>query len=521
MEGFYLITPDGKYERELLPPSDAYREFGAFTPDGQKVIYATTGRSGPSFDIHILDIVNGEDREVFRGRMGLYAKSISPDGSSILLTEHRSEIGNMAYLYNIAAGQLEPLCGSENEQHSSYKSFSWTPDGRGFYLVTSHERDFAGLAFYDLEERSLRFIEEPNCDIDHVKLSAEGRYLAWTMNEGGYSVLRVRDLETGKNLSVPEMPGGVCCPNWAGKAPVLAISLTGPQVPGDIWTWDLATGMLHRSTKSSTAGLDMTKMAIHEPHSFTARDGTVIHGSLCRPHASALDTKFPVVMVVHGGPSGQSRPSFNKFHQYLLTRGMAVFYLNYRGSTGYGKKYACLNDRHLRENELGDIADAVKYLGEQGMDTSRAAITGASYGGYLSMAALTRLPKLFAAGIAVIGVSDWPLALKVTTPQNKASDLLEYGDVDNPEDLAFLQRLSPMTYVKDIKAPIMVMHGANDPISSVDQSDRFVEAIRKNGGEVEYLRFPDEGHGIRKEKNLAIAFGRIGSFLESRLGLNQ
>ena len=520
-EGFYLITPDGKHERELLPPSDAYRKIGAFTPDGQKAVYATTGRSGPAFDIHVIDIATGEEQEVLRGRMGLYARSISPDGSFVLLTEDRGEDANVVYLYDIAGGRLEPLCSSEDEQRSIYRSFSWTPDGQGFYLITDHEHDYAGLAFYNLKECSLRFIETPNYDMDHVKLSADGRYLAWSINEDGYSVLRMRDLKTGNTVAVPKIPHGfICGLDWAGKAPVLAISLTGPQVAGDIWSWDLTTGALRRVTKSSSAGFDMTKMVVPDPRSFTARDGTVVHGLLYQPPASTIDTKSPVLLRVHGGPTSQFRPYFDKITQYFLTRGMAVFNLNYRGSSGYGKKYARLNDRHLRAYELGDLADALKYLGGQGLDTSRAAIMGGSYGGYLTMAALTRLPDLFAAGVAIVPISDWPMALKNTTPQNKGSDLLEYGDIDDPSILALLKELSPMTHVEQIKAPIMVLHGANDPSCPVVHSDQFVESVRKNGGEVEYLRFPDEGHGFQKRRNVQIMYSRMASFLESKLGLS-
>jgi dipeptidyl aminopeptidase/acylaminoacyl peptidase len=218
---------------------------------------------------------------------------------------------------------------------------------------------------------------------------------------------------------------------------------------------------------------------------------------------------------VHGGPTGQARPTFSASHQYLLTRGIAVFDLNFRGSIGYGKAFARLNDQRLRANEYLDMADAVEWLGrERLVDAERVAVAGGSYGGYLTMAAVTRLPDYFDAGVAFVGVSNWVTALEGASPQLKASDRLEYGDIDDPDDREFFREISPITHVDNVRAPVMVLHGANDPRDPVEESDQFVRAIRERGGEVQYLRFPDEGHGIRKLENRITAYRRIAEFLE-------
>ena len=515
-EGFYLVTPDGLEERELLPPSDAFRTFGAFTRDGQRVVYATTERTGTDFDIHLLDVATGESREVFRGRMGLYARSFSPDGGAVLLTEARGEDANDLFLFSVEAGRLDTLFSPPDR--SRYESFAWTPDGRGFYLATDHGRDYAALAFYDVAARDLRFVETPDRDVDQVTLSADGRYLAWTTNDEGYSGLYVRDLQTGRAVPAPPLPRGIYRLDWADRVPVVAVSVTGPSVPGDVWTWDLEADALYRATESASAGLDLAAMVVPEPHTFTARDGVTVHGLLYRPKPS--DEAPPVLLAVHGGPTAQARPDFDGPLQYLVSRGVAVFDLNFRGSTGYGKAYARLNDGRLRENELGDLADALGYLAGQGVDTSRAAVMGGSYGGYLTMAALARLPEHFDAGVAFVGVSDWLTALEGASPQLKASDRVEYGDIDSPEDRAFFRQISPITHVDGVRAPVMVLHGANDPRDPVTESDQFVDAIRQRGGPVEYLRFPDEGHGIRQLSNRLIAYRRIADFLETHLGLD-
>ncbi|HEX7122859.1 MAG TPA: S9 family peptidase [Gemmatimonadaceae bacterium] len=517
-EGFYLISPDGTRERELLAPSDAFRVFGDFTRDGRSIVYATTARNGTDFDIHLLDIATGADREIFRGRMGLYAASFRPDGRAVLLTEARGEDANDVFLYDIDAVRLDTVF--RPADRARYDGFAWTPDGRGFYLATNQDGEHAALAFYDVRRRQLQYLDRPDRDVESIALSHDGRYLAWTTNEGGYSALHVRDLTTQANVPAPELPRGIYGIGWAAGAPVLNITVASPQVPGDIWTWDATKRVAHRATHSDAAGLDLQQMVLPEHYSFPARDGVTIHGLLYLPRNLPQGTRPPVLLGVHGGPTGQSRPTFDATKQYLLTRGIAVFDLNFRGSTGYGKTFARLNDRRLREKELYDLEDAIRWLASTGrVDASRAAVMGGSYGGYLTMAALARLPHLWRAGVALVGVSDWVTALEGASPQLKASDRVEYGDIDDPADREFFRSISPITHVASVRAPVMVVHGANDPRDPVTESDRYVRQIREQGGTAEYLRYPDEGHGVRKLSNRIIMGRRIAAFLERHLGL--
>ncbi|MDH4045245.1 MAG: S9 family peptidase [Gemmatimonadota bacterium] len=517
-EGFYLITPDGTTERELLPPSDAFRQFGAFTRDGRRIVYATTARTGVDFDIHLLDVERGADREIFRGRMGLYAVSFSPDGRHVLLSESRGEDANDLFLLDVATGRLDTLFAPEDR--SSYAGFAWTPDGSGFYLASDQEREFAGLAYYDVAVRSLRWIDTPAQDVEDVGLSPDGHLLVWSVNGGGYTYVLARDLRTGATIPPPDLPPGVARVTWAEQANVAAFSATGPQVPGDIWIWRPERGTTTRVTISDAAGLDLARMVIPTHYDFTARDGVTLHGLLYLPPGLAPGVKPPVLLGVHGGPTAQARPEFDPAVQYLLTRGIAYFDLNFRGSTGYGKQFARLNDGRLRGHEYLDMEDAVRWLGEEGLaDASRAAVMGGSYGGYLTMAAMTRLPEVFRSGVAFVGVANWVTALEGASPQLKASDRIEYGDIDDPDDRRFFAEISPIAHVKDVRAPVMVLHGANDPRDPVTESDQFVRGIREIGGEVEYLRFPDEGHGIRRLANRIIAYRRIAAFLERTLGV--
>ena len=535
-EGFYLISPDGTRERELLAPSAAFRVLGAFTRDGQQIAYATTERNGVDFDIHVIDVESGKDRKVYRGEGGLYPVSWRPDGSALILTQTRGENAHEVFMLDLKSGRLDIVF--QPEDLSLYESFDWKPDGSAFYVVTNQDRDFTGLASYDLEAGALSYVETSHLppsggtsdhDVEQVALSNDGRLLAWTVNVGGYSKLHARDLASGEPLTAPELPPGTYEIAFAPRAPVMSVYVKGPRVPGDAWIWHVGRpegaqteqrGQIQRATHSSTAGLDVEQAVVPEHLSFEARDGTMIHGLLYLPRDHEPGDKPPLLLAVHGGPTAQARPEFDGVHQYLLTRGIAIFDLNFRGSTGYGKQYARLNNLRLREGEIYDLADAVEWLGATGrVDASRASVMGASYGGYLTMAAVARLPDVFSSGVASVGVSNWITALEGASPQLKASDRLEYGDIDDPEDREFFRRISPITHVKNVRAPVMVIHGANDPRDPVTESDQFVRAIREQGGEVEYLRFPDEGHSIRKLSNRIIAYRRVAAFLERTLGV--
>lgn len=511
-EGYYLINADGTRERELLQPTESFRSFGGFTRDGSRIAYATTPEGSDSFDIHVMEVASGEDRRVFRGRLGLYVAAWRPDAGALVLGETRGEDANDLHLLDLASGELSTLY-APTEDPSQYGSIEWLPDSSGFYLVTDEGRDFAGIAFHDAASGERRWVHTPDRDVEDLALSPDGSKLAWTENDGGFSALHVRELGSGDELPIPEgLPRGIYSVGFAERADVMSIGVESPRVPGDIWVWQLG-GALHRATRSTLAGLDPTQLVEPTHVEFPARDGVTLRGLLYLP-PSAEGTP-PVVIDVHGGPTAQARPGYSGTQQYLLARGVAVFDLNFRGSTGYGKAFARLDNRRLRPNAVNDMEDAVRWLGEDGrVDASRAAVMGGSYGGYMAFAALVTFPTTFRGAVSYVGVSNWVTALESASPELRASDRLEYGDIDDPEDRAFFEELSPITHIDNIERPVLVSHGANDPRDPVSESDRFVRAARSQGVEVEYVRFEDEGHGVRHLRNRVHLYRRVARFLE-------
>lgn len=521
-EGFNLLSPDGARERVLLPRADAYRMFGGFSDDGMRFIYSSTERNGRDFDVHVGDVATGATRLVHEGHFGIYPVAWQPGGELVVLSEARGEDGADLHLLDLSTGEVAPLLAPG--EPAANENVAFTPDGGGFYLVTNQDRDFRAIGHYDLGSGVLRIVEERDGhDLERLSLSRDGRWMGWTSNEDGYAVLHVRDLETGRMLPTPPLPRGQSRIAFARSAPVALILVQAPDAVDEVIVWNLESGETTRPVRTNWAGLDPADMVAPETVRFSGRDGTPLSGLFYAPKPASDGTRPPLLLMLHGGPTAQARPGWGfqgGVIQYLVARGIAVYDFNYRGSTGFGKAFAALNDRRLRLDELGDIEDAVEHLREIALvDPERAAAAGGSYGGYLTNAAVGAFPDLFLAGVSAVGVVDWVTALEQASPALKASDRVEYGDIDDPDDRAFFASISPINNIDRITTPLLVVHGVNDPRNPVSESDRLVEGVRGNGVEVVYLRFPDEGHMVTKVQNQVHMWKTVADFLAERFGM--
>ncbi len=515
-EGYYLLSLDGTEERQLLPLSDAFRAFGMFSADGSRILFSSTERTGRDFDIYVSDVATGDSRIVYEGTFGFFPSAWQPGGDIVIVDEIRGEDARDVHLLNMDSGELSPLF--QPEVSAFHGSYAWLPDGSGFYLTTNQDREYAALAFYSMAEEKLKFLETPHADISNVTLSGNGRYLAWTTNEDGYARVHAVDRSNSQSLTAPELPPGVYDLGFSAAASSLNIRVRGPATPGDVYVWDLETNEATRAIASSLAGLDADTFVVPESLRYPARDGVELQGLLYVPKESMLSKKPPVVVKVHGGPTGQSRPTFQPQVQYLVNNGIAVFDVNVRGSTGFGKTYTRLDNREKRLDSVRDLVDTVAFLSQdERLNTNRIAVMGGSYGGYMVNAVLGSYPGVFDAGVSMVGVSDWIRALQEASPALKASDRIEYGDIREEEWQEFYRVNSPINNADNIQVPLLVQHGVNDPRDPVTESDRLVTKIREAGGTVIYLRFPDEGHSISKQANRVAYYRTMVGFLEKHL----
>jgi len=521
-EAYYRANADGSGEALLLPASEGgFRAFGDISNDGETIVFASTERNGLDFDIYTADLNTAETERVLDGTFGYFARSLSPDGTKLIVTETVGEDSDNLYLLDLTTGELETLSTPEPRANHSDGGFAWLPDSSAFYFSTNVNGEFAALSIYTMEGGTIDLVADEDRDVGDVILCGpKQNHLAYTVNVDGFETLKVLNRSTGEALSVPELPEGTFNLSCGSETNRLAIGINGWRTPGDIYLWDLEGSDAKRVFASNYAGLDPDRLVRPESIRITARDGVELQGLLYLPDETSRtgDDLPPVIFQVHGGPTGQSRANFDPIVQYHVDRGLAVFEPNVRGSLGFGRTYVTLDDKEKRRNSVRDLVDLLEGLRADGrVDVDRAAVTGGSYGGYMVNAVLALYPGSFKAGVSLFGVSDWVTALQVASPALKASDRIEYGDIREQRWIDFYTENSPIRLADKIDVPVLFSHGAMDPRIDIAETEVMVRALRENGIDAPFIRIPDEGHGWRKMKNRLFYFRRQADFLEAQL----
>lgn len=517
----YLLDPERGWPEKITdePQVQHYVGSAAWAPDGTRFAYAANARKPTDMEVWVRDLESGETRAVFGEGMFAFPGTFSPDGTKLLALDFRNNSDTSIHLVDLETGDTRELTPHEDE--GIFVSGPWARDGSGFYLISDAESEFHGLAFYDLASDTTRWVEEPTMDVDDVSMSADGRVLGWIVNDQGYDRLRLRDLETGEDLPEADLPSGGR-PHLTGAEPPLALSPDGsraavisasPRRPPEAWVVETATGKSRPVTDSRLGGLREDDLVDAELVTYTSFDGREIPAWLYRPN---VDGKVPVVLSIHGGPEAQERPVYQPLYQYLLSRGIGVLATNIRGSTGYGKTYQRLVQRDWGGGDMQDWEHAAKWLREQDwVDGDRLGVYGGSYGGFAVLTCVTRLPDYWAAAVDIFGPSNLVTFAKAVPPTWKRFIARFVGDPETEAD--FLMERSPITYVDNVRAPLLVIQGATDPRVVKGESDQLVDKLESLGREVEYVVFDDEGHGFTKRTNELKAYGLAAAWLERHL----
>ncbi|MEP1420426.1 MAG: prolyl oligopeptidase family serine peptidase [Erythrobacter sp.] len=524
--GYFMLSPDGKTETEILPAKRGdFRIFGDFAQDGS-FIYASTARGAGVFDIYRGSLL-GEAEIIVQSELGLAARSISPDGKYALVTETVGEDGDNLYLLDLRSREMTTISKPDVADRASHSlgGFEWRPDSQGFGFSSNVGREFGALTTFSLATGELRTIASPDADIENFEVCGEGQneLVIYTENHGGFDKLRIRNGRDGSDRIVPGLPEGTYSLDCEGTTdPKLFVRVNGWRTPGELWMVDPLAGTAKKIFAANLAGLDADRLIRPQIVRYAARDGVELQGLLYLPEgAQKGENAPPVVFSVHGGPSGQSRANFDAVAQYHAARGVAVFEPNVRGSTGLGRTYSTLDDREKRLDSVRDLVDLKQALATDGLiDGNRAAVMGGSYGGYAVNAVLAEYPGEFIAGVSLFGVADWVTALEIASPSLKASDRIEYGDITEERWRAFYLLNSPIRKADQITVPVLYSHGVQDPRIDIYETEVMVKALRANGVEAPFVRIPDEGHGWRKLSNQLFYYRKQAEFLEEKLGLN-
>jgi dipeptidyl aminopeptidase/acylaminoacyl peptidase len=450
-----------------------------------------------------------------------YSVDYSPDERFILVSRAQSNVRNHLLLLDTTTGETRTLTPEISDGQALHEFPAWSADRRGLYLLSNRGRQFLSLAWLDLATAEMTYLRDDSWDLEYLALTRDGTRMALVINEDGYSRMQLFDVSTGwgarLELPVPALPEGVIYGvTWSKDGTRLAITLYRANDAPDVWVWDVPEQVLWRATRSTLGGIPQKSFVEPSLVRYPTFDGRQIPAFLYLPQ-NREPHALPVVINVHGGPEGQSRPEFDPVTQYLLARGYAVFEPNVRGSTGYGYKYQSLDDVRLRMDSVADLQYAVFWLRESGIaNPKRIVIMGGSYGGFMVLSAITTYPDLWAAAVDIVGIANFVTFLENTGPWRRKLRESEYGSLER--DREFLEQISPIRQVDRINAPLFVVHGANDPRVPVGEAEQIVAALRSRNVPVEYLRFEDEGHGLVKRANRLVAYPAIARFLDQFVG---
>jgi dipeptidyl aminopeptidase/acylaminoacyl peptidase len=498
----YLVHPDGTGLRRLTDGGKDNNWLGEFTHDGKHLFLASNRRDPATTDSYLVDVATGELRQVAENQGIGGIVEVSRDGRHAVLGRLKSRGSNDLFLIDLTGGAEVLL--TPHEGPGAFVGGRFSPDGQTIYLGSNKDRDLIAFARVKIDKSGRPgpievMAAREDAELHSFRLNPRGTMAALFWVAGGRSELAFVDLVSSRHTPGPALPAELAnAIGFSRDGKKLIMAATGPAAPADVWVLDLATRRFTQVTHSPHAGIDLAAMVRPQLIRYRAHDGLELSGWLYRPEGARR--AGPMVLSFHGGPEGQERPHFASLYQALLGRGIAVFAPNVRGSSGFGKKFVNLDNGPLRENAVKDIEATLDHVVNAGLaDPKRIGIMGGSYGGYMTMAGLTEYPDRFAAGADLYGVVNFDTFFKNTEAWMATVSTVEYGHPVREAEL--LRRLSPIHRIDRIRAPTLVIHGANDTNVPLVEAEQVVLGLRRRNVPVEYVLFPDEGHGAAKTVN--------------------
>jgi dipeptidyl aminopeptidase/acylaminoacyl peptidase len=505
---------------KLLTDGKSVNGAPVWSNTGREVAFFSTARDGVDADIDIADPQAGSlPRLAVSGDGGAwYPLDWSPDDSKLLVLKYVSASEAHLYVVDLGAGQKKEVDPTPSKVGIFGAKFS--RDGQGVYLISDRDGEFAQLRYVSLFGGEKTVISgRLSGDVEELALSRDGHYLAYTSNEAGMDKLNVLDLRSHQDLIPPKLPGAgvIGGLSFDAQGNRLCLGFEAPNHPRDAYVLDVATDHLESWTHSEPGAVDLTKFVmprlVRYP-TFDRSEGSerqlpvyIYEPSTPGPH--------PVLITLRGGPESQFRPGFDPWIQYVVNElGFAVVAPNVRGSSGYGKNYASLDNGTLREDAVKDVGALLVWLSLQSAyDSKHIVVSGDSYGGYLALATLVNFGDRLRGGVDMAGVADFSSFLSNSAPYLQSQRRAEYGDERDPDMKAFLRRISPLTNAERISRPVLIVHGKNDPEITTGEAEQLLYRLRNKGDEVWYLQAADEGHGFQKKPNRDAYYRTFAQFL--------
>jgi dipeptidyl aminopeptidase/acylaminoacyl peptidase len=518
IDHIYLLLNDST-SQDLTPGENEKAGFGDWSKDKKAMYYVSNKRDPQYFDVYKMRVSDWKPEMIYQNNEGLDLSSISDDENLLALQKTITTSENQLFILDRNANKTTEI--SDPQAPGQYNASGFSNDGKYLYYITDAGTEFAYLVEYNIATGERKNIFETNWDVMYSYLSENEKYRVIAINEDGKNTLIVKDAKTGENIDFPSIPDGdVLAVNISDSEKLMRLTVGTSRSPGNIYVYNFETKELKKLTETLNPEINPDDLVTAEVVRYQSFDSLEIPAIYYKPLTASKKNKVPALVFVHGGPGGQTRIGYFSLLQYLVNHGYAILGVNNRGSSGYGKTFYKMDDRNHGDKDLKDCIWGKKWLqGLNYIDTSKIGIIGGSYGGFMTMAAMAFAPNEFRVGVNLFGVTNWLRTLKSVPPYWESFRKALYTELGDPfsEDSIRLHNISPLFHADQIKHPIMVLQGANDPRVLQVESDEIVEAVRKNNVPVEYVIFPDEGHGFIKKENEIKGYGDILKFLDKYL----
>jgi dipeptidyl aminopeptidase/acylaminoacyl peptidase len=506
--------------RDLTPGDRLKAEFVEWVDGGSAFVLATNERDPKFFDLYRYDADGYARKLIFRNEIGLDTFAVSRDGAYAAGIKPRTSADDDLYLVALAKGG-DPVLITKHTGNVSHALYEFTPESDALIYGTDAHGEFTQAWRHSLEDGAKAPLVAEEWDVMALHFSESGRYRVHAVNEDASTTITIHDRKTGADLRLPTgLPrGDLRQVRFSPAENQLAFLIDADNSPSNVFTVDLAKRTFRQWTQALSPEIDPADLVTSTVVRYESHDGLEIPSILYRPKDASARNRVPALVWVHGGPGGQSRTGYSATIQHLANHGYAVLAVNNRGSSGYGKTFFHMDDKRHGDVDLKDVVAGRRYL--EGLDwvgAEHIGIIGGSYGGYMVMAALAFAPDAFDAGINIFGVTNWVRTLKSIPPWWESFKEALYDELGDPAtDEARLRRISPLFHAGQVTRPLLVVQGANDPRVLQVESDEIVAAVKASDVPVEYLLFPDEGHGFEKRENRIAASDAYVRFLDRHL----
>ena len=512
----YLLQEDGT-SKDLTPAENEVAQFAGWSEDRKSMFYLSNKRDPRFFDLYKMAISDWEAEMIYQNDDGLNISDLSYNESIFILSKSITTSESKLFLFDRNSGKMTEI----SDQPGNYSGSGFSKDDKQFFYISNAGKEFSSLMKYDISAGTSEVLYETDWDVMYSYLSENEKYRVIAINEDGKNSLLVKDNSTGQTVDFPAVPDGdITSVSISESENLMRLSIGTSKAPGNIYVYDFETEKLKKLTETLNPEINIDYLVSAEVVRFESFDGLEIPAIYYRPLTASKNDKVPALVRVHGGPGGQSRVGYSALTQYLVNHGYAVLAVNNRGSSGYGKTFYKMDDRNHGDKDLKDCIWGKKWLQSQDyIDEEKIGIIGGSYGGYMTMAAMAFAPEEFTVGVNLFGVTNWLRTLKSIPPYWESFRAALYDELGDPftEDSVRLYEISPLFHAQNVKHPILVLQGANDPRVLQVESDEIVAAVRENEVHVEYIVFPDEGHGFMKKENEIKGYGQILEFLDKYL----